>query len=218
VDPTNHSGVLRLGRDLYTENGDPGHKVYGEELRVDQGREFRRWDPFRSKLAAFLAKERNEQLWEEPARVLYLGGAHGTTVSHLSDALPEAEIFVIEKSPVAFAPLLALSKRRRNLLPILADAQLPERYLAEVGRVDLLYQDIAQRNQATIFVDHADAALRPGGVGLLMLKVRSVTQTRAPGRIVAETRQLLSRRGYPVRNAVELTPFSRDHTALTVLG
>jgi len=218
VEPTNHPGVWRLGRDLFTLNGEPGRKVYGEDLRIDGGREYRRWDPFRSKLAAFLAKDRLTQLWRAPTTVLYLGGAHGTTVSHLADALPEAEIYVVEKSPVAFAPLLALARRRRNLLPILADAQLPERYLADVGRVDLLYQDIAQRNQATIFADHAEAALRPGGVGLLMLKVRSVTQTRAPGRIVAEARQLLARRGYPVRTAVELEPFSREHSALLVAG
>ena len=47
-----------------------------------------------------------------PRRILYLGGAHGTTVSHLSDALPRTEIYVVEKSPIVFAPLLALARRR----------------------------------------------------------------------------------------------------------
>ena len=68
---------------------------------------------------------------------------------------------MIEKSPLSFAPLLELARRRSNLLPILADAQLPERYAADVGTVDLLYQDIAQRGQARIFAENASACLAP---------------------------------------------------------
>jgi fibrillarin-like pre-rRNA processing protein len=216
VEPTELPGDIRHGRDLYTRNADPGHRVYGEELRVESGEEYRRWDPFRSKLAAYLLKEPTDPPWRAPRSVLYLGGAHGTTVSHLGDALPDAEIFVVEKSPVAFAPLLALARRRTNLLPILADAQLPERYLADVGPVELLYQDVAQRNQAAIFAEHAGSFLAPGGTGLLMLKVRSITQSRPAARIVAEARQLLTQAGLPVRSSVDLAPFSREHTALLV--
>jgi fibrillarin-like pre-rRNA processing protein len=216
VDPSGVPGVFRHGRDLYTQNADPGQKVYGEELRIESGVEYRRWDPFRSKLAALLLKARDSRPWDRPRSVLYLGGAHGTTVSHLSDALPEAEIFVVEKSPIVFAPLLALARRRRNLWPILADAQLPERYAADVGRVDLLYQDIAQRTQAAIFAENAQVTLAAGGSALLMLKVRSITQSRPAARIVSEARAVLTRQGFAVRSSVDLGPFSREHTALSV--
>ncbi|MCI4366384.1 MAG: fibrillarin-like rRNA/tRNA 2'-O-methyltransferase [Thermoplasmata archaeon] len=216
MEPTGLPGVFRHGRDLYTENADPGHKVYGEDLRREDGAEYRRWDPFRSKLAAYLLKSPGERPWDRPRRVLYLGGAHGTTASHLSDALPETEIYVVEKSPIVFAPLLALARRRKNLWPVLADAQLPERYLADVGPVDLLYQDLSQRTQAAIFAENARVALAEGGRGLLMLKVRSITQSRPAGRIAAEARGILSESGLTVRSSVDLLPFSREHQALAI--
>ncbi len=210
--------LLRRGRDLYTENLEPGQRTYGEDLRREHEREYRRWDPFRSKLAGYLLKDPEAALPAAVRSVLYLGGAHGTTVSHLSDLYPEAEIFVVEKSPIVFAPLLALARRRANLLPLLADAQLPERYAADVGRVDLLYQDLAQRRQAEIFVDNARVTLRPGGAGLLMLKVRSVTQSRPTARIVAEARTVLRDAGFPPGPPVDLRPYSKEHAALPVAG
>ncbi|MGA9839304.1 MAG: fibrillarin-like rRNA/tRNA 2'-O-methyltransferase [Thermoplasmata archaeon] len=216
MDPSGWPGVFREGRDLYTVNGVPGERVYGEELRVAGGIEYRQWDPFRSKLAALLLKGAPSDLWGDVRSVLYLGAAHGTTASHLSDLWPRATIFVVEKSPTSFAPLLALARRRTNLLPLLTDAQLPERYRADVGVVDLLYQDVAQRNQAAIFVENARACLSPRGVGLLMLKVRSVTQRRPGPAVVREARGEIERSGFAVRGEVGLAPFSREHVALVV--
>ena len=216
METTGLPGVHRHGRDLYTRNADPGHKVYGEDLRREDGVEYRRWDPFRSKLAAYLLKSPSERPWDRPRRILYLGGAHGTTVSHLADALPETEIYVVEKSPIVFAPLLALARRRSNIWPILTDAQLPERYLADVGPVDLLYQDLSQRTQAAIFAENARVALADGGRGLLMLKVRSITQSRPAARIAAEARATLGAAGLTVRSSVDLLPFSREHSALAI--
>jgi fibrillarin-like pre-rRNA processing protein len=216
VQPTDWAGVFREGRDLYTVNrGPPGDRVYGERLRAVDGTEYREWDPFRSKLAALLVREgASADLWRDVRSVLYLGGAHGTTVSHLSDLLPDAEIYAVEKSPTSFAPLLALARRRSNVLPILADAQLPERYCADVGPVDVVYQDVAQRNQAAIFLDNVQAMLVPRGRGVLMLKVRSVTQRRSVAAVVRETRGELVRGGLEVRAEVGLAPFARDHVAL----
>ena len=218
MEPTNWDGVHRDGRELFTANhGPPGDRVYGERIRVVDGVEYRQWDPFRSKLAALLARgTREADAWRDARSVLYLGGAHGTTVSHLSDLRPQARIYVIEKSPTAFAPLLSLAQRRSNVYPILADAQLPERYAADVGPVDFLYQDVAQRNQAAIFVENAAVALRPTGRGLLMLKVRSVTQTRPAAAIVRDARRTLEEGNLEVRSETDLAPFSRDHVGLGV--
>lgn len=209
-------GVFRDGRDLFTVNRLPGTKVYGEALRGIEGTEYRTWDPFRSKLAALLSKGAPDGLFGHPRTVLYLGAAHGTTVSHLSDAWPEAMIFAVEKSPTSFAPLLELARKRPGVVPILADAQLPERYQADVGPVDFLYQDIAQRNQAEIFVENARAMLAPAARGILMLKVRSVTQQRPTAAIVKEARSLLAEAHLKVTFETPLTPFSREHVALAV--
>jgi len=216
MEPTRWPGVFREGRDLYTRNRRPGERVYGEDLRIADGVEYRRWDPFRSKFAAMLLKGAPVELGPDVRSVLYLGGAHGTTVSHLSDAWPDADLYVIEKSPASFAPLLALARRRANVLPFLADAQLPERYAADVGWVDFLYQDVAQRNQVAIFVENARTCLAPGGAGVLMLKVRSVTQRRPAPAVVREARAEIARSGFTIRGEVGLEPFSKEHVALVL--
>lgn len=214
--PASWEGVFREGRDLYTVNRTPGTKVYGESLSTVDGVEYRAWDPFRSKLAALLLKGAPEDVLGQPRTVLYLGASHGTTASHLSDLWPHATIFAIEKSATSFAPLLALARTRPGLVPILADAQLPERYQADVGAVDLLYQDIAQRNQAGIYVENARACLAPGGRGVLMLKVRSVTQQRSTASVVREARSALVAAHLAVTYETPLSPFSREHVALSV--
>jgi len=216
VKPAPWGGVFRDGRDLFTVNRTPGASVYGEALESGDGVEYRKWDPFRSKLAGLLLKGPSAELLGNPRSILYLGAAHGTTVSHLSDAFPDAAIFAIEKSPTSFAPLLELSRHRAGILPILADAQLPERYQADVGPVDLLYQDVAQRNQAGIFVENARACLAEHGRGLLMLKVRSVTQRGTSASVVREARTTLAGAGFSVREETPLAPFAREHVALSI--
>ena len=216
MDPTEWAGVMRDGRDLYTPNGVPGVSVYGEDLRTVGGVEYRRWDPFRSKLCAFLLRGAPATLLRGTRSVLYLGGAHGTTASHLADLLPAAPIFVVEKSPTSFGALLTLSRRRTNLFPMLADAQLPERYSADVGRVDFLYQDVAQRNQVDIFRENVATCLRPEGTALLMLKIASVTQRRPPAAVVRQAKEELRAAGLRLHREAVLAPFSREHVALLV--
>jgi fibrillarin-like pre-rRNA processing protein len=210
--------LRREGRELYTVNARPGRSVYGEARRSMEGVELRHWDPWRSKLAAYVLRDGAPLPLERARAALYLGAGHGTTVSHLSEMMPARPVFCVEKSPAPFAGLLALSRERSTLLPILADAHLPERYQAEVGVVELLYQDVAQRDQATIFLDNARACLAPRGTGVLMLKVRSVTQRKTAPEIVRETRRALGEAGFAVRSQVDLTPFAREHVALVVGG
>jgi fibrillarin-like pre-rRNA processing protein len=218
MEPAAWPGVYREGRDLFTVNLRPGETVYGERRVERDGVEYRSWDPFRSKLAALLLRGPAPALPPRVRTVLYLGAAHGTTASHVSDLWPDASVFVVEKSPTSFAPLLALARRRPNLLPLLADAQLPERYGADVGLADLLYQDVAQRGQAAIFAENARTCLAPEGTGVLMLKIRSVTQRLAAAQVVRAARDELEIAGLTLRSEVSLTPFSREHVALITGG
>ncbi|MCI4350672.1 MAG: fibrillarin-like rRNA/tRNA 2'-O-methyltransferase [Thermoplasmata archaeon] len=218
MEPTAWPGVFRLGRDLFTVNGAPGHRVYGEELRTERSTEYRKWDPFRSKLAALLVKSPRQLDLAPTARLLYLGGAHGTTASHLADLNPDGRLFVVEKSPTAFPTLLEVARTRDNLLPILADAQLPERYAADVGPVGFVYQDIAQRAQARIFLENSSALLTPGGRGILMLKVRSVSQSTPARRVLNDACRELEAGGLRVLETVDLAPFAREHHAVILRG
>lgn len=216
IEPFLTPGLYRRGRALFTENLRPGEKVYGEELVSEEGREYRLFDPWRSKLAAYLTQGGRQWPYGRVRSVLYLGGGHGTTVSHLSDVLPKGSVHVVEKAPRSFGALLALCEKRENLLPILGDVQMPERYRADCGEVDHLYQDVSQRGQVEILLENARACLKPHGTVFLMLKTRSVTQRRPAAAVVAETRAALTRAGWRVVDQRTLTPFSRDHVALVV--
>ncbi len=180
------------------------------------GREYRAWNPRRSKLAAFLHKGfRGLQGLRQDATVLYLGAATGTTVSHLSDMLPSGTIHAVEFSPTAFRKLLGLGRARRNVVPVLADAAHPDAYTGTVGRVEFLYQDVAQRDQAGIFLRNLPL-LTPGGLGILMVKARSVDVALEPSEVYAKAAAELKAHGCRVDPAVDLAPWERDHGALVV--
>jgi fibrillarin-like pre-rRNA processing protein len=204
-------GLFRRGSAFYTRNLVPGERVYGEEvIRVDDV-EYRRIDPWRSKLGAFLHKGGRTWPWGRVRRLLYLGASSGTTVSHLSDILAGSRIYALEKSPRPFALLLELSSRRPNVIPLLADAQRPELYSSQVGPVEGIYQDLAQRDQARILRENAQACLKPHSWVFLQLKCRSVTQTASPRQVLRQSVEQLRTFGFQVQEEVDLSPYSRDH-------
>ena len=68
----------------------PGEGVYGEKRvaieDTDKGKiEYRVWNPFRSKLAAAVLGGVDKIHMPPGSKVLYLGAASGTSVSHVSD-------------------------------------------------------------------------------------------------------------------------------------
>src|SRR5213593_115138 len=100
VRSTEWEGVYADGPWLLTRNLVPGAVVYGEGLVREKGREFRRWDANRSKLAAYL--KRGVRVWPFRFRssVLYLGAGSGTTASHVSDVCADGTVAAVEISPV----------------------------------------------------------------------------------------------------------------------
>ena len=96
LEPHRHPGVfIAKGKEhmLVTKNLVPGESVYGEKrISIDGGVdgtkiEYRVWNPFRSKLAAGILGG-VENIYISPgAKVLYLGAASGTSVSHVADVV-----------------------------------------------------------------------------------------------------------------------------------
>lgn len=215
IRPTNHVGVFTDGSWLYTRNLVPGRAVYGEALRVEDGVEYRRWDAERSKLAAYLKKGGVRWPFLETTSVLYLGAASGTTASHLSDICPRGTIVAVEVSPRSFRDLVTVAEGRPNLLPILGDASRPDAYRSRVGNVDVVYQDVAQRDQEAIFLRNL-SALRPGGVGFLMLKARSVDVAARPADVYRVARETIASKGFDVLDVRLLDPHAGDHAAIVV--
>jgi len=86
---------------LVTLNLAPGRTVYGERLVEEEGREYRLWDPYKSKLAASILKGLSVLPIKSGCGVLYLGAASGTTVSHISDIVGKGgRVYAVEFSPV----------------------------------------------------------------------------------------------------------------------
>ncbi len=200
---------------LYTRNLVPGKAVYGEGLLRDEGVEYRRWDAARSKLAAYL--KRGGRIWpfRDGSSILYLGAGSGTTVSHLSDVCPRGSIVAIEISPRVFRDLLSVAEARPNLIPILADATQPQSYRNHVPAVDVLYQDVAQRDQESIFLKNVEF-LRPDGIGFLLVKARSIDVAARPADVYARAKDFLVKNGLEVLDMRELDPFEVDHAVFVV--
>ena len=183
--------------------------VYGEKTVTIGNVEYRIWDPYRSKLAALIQKGVSVPLKKDDT-VLYLGAANGTTVSHVSDIVSEGRVIAVEFSPRAMRDLIRVSTPRINVLPILADASHPASYENMVPQVDIIYQDIAQREQALIAVRNAEMFLKKGGSLILLIKSRSVSSTERSSNIIGSEIQKL-RCIFEINEAINLKPFYSDH-------
>jgi len=63
------------------------------------------------------------------SKVLYLGAASGTTVSHVSDVVgPEGLVYAVEFSHRSGRDLINVAKKRTNIIPIIEDARHPHKY------------------------------------------------------------------------------------------
>jgi fibrillarin-like pre-rRNA processing protein len=209
-------GIFTDSERLFTRNLTPTHQVYGEELIAWENNEYRAWNPKRSKACAMLKKGARNFPFQEDSKVLYLGAASGTTASHLSDISSNGIIFCVEFSKRSFSDLVHLCEMRKNMIPIFADAHKPSMYKEAVGKVNLIYQDISQRDQVKIFLKNLDAFLSAHGFGILMVKARSIDVTAKPEVIFAKAEKELEKNHLKVLENIPLKPFEKDHSAIIV--
>ena len=195
--------MIRIG-DVLVSKGEGG--VYNE--RMLEG--YRVWDPYRSKLAALYLVGKGIELVPD-MKVLYLGAANGTTVSHVADYTEV--VYAVEFAPRPMQDLLEVARRRRNVMPILADASCPEQYAMLVEAVDLLYQDVAQPDQAAIALRNC-VFLKKGGHLVLMLKTRSVDIRKEPAEVFRDTLDILISAGLTIVESTWLAPYHLDHAAI----
>ena len=206
---------------LLTKNLLPGKTVYGESLyydKDDQGNkvEYREWVPKRSKLGAALMKDVSQIGMKENDYVLYLGCSTGTTVSHVSDIIgPNGLVFALDFAPRVLRDMVFVAEDRKNIAPIMADANKPETYAYLISEVDTVFMDIAQKNQAEIFIKNCKTFLKSGGFGLLAVKARSIDVTKNPKDVFRDIRSKLEKE-LVVVDYRELGPFEMDHAMFVV--
>ena len=200
------------GKKLYTKS-DTARSVYGEVTKKISGSYYRYWNPKRSKLSAAFIKGLKFFPFSETSNVLYLGASTGTTVSHLSDICIMGKIYAVELSYEPFTKLLSLAENRTNIYPILEDANLVERYSFFVENVDIIYQDISQRNQVQIFLRNSEL-FPEARFAILVLKLRSITSSQSESKILEDSIKSIS--GYKIDNVVNLGKFHKGHYLVTM--
>jgi fibrillarin-like pre-rRNA processing protein len=202
---------------LATKNLTPGRNVYGERLIRYEGVEYRLWDAYRSKLAAAILKNLKMVPIKPKHKVLYLGAASGTTASHVSDIVDEeGHVYCVEFAPRAIRELVNnVCAYRLNMSPILEDARFPEKYSVFIsGKVDDIYCDIAQPEQAKILADNAELFLKPSGWIMLAVKAQSIDVTKEPTEVYKHEVKVLKDRGFRIEEIVHLEPYDKAHAMI----
>ncbi|MFH1400206.1 MAG: fibrillarin-like rRNA/tRNA 2'-O-methyltransferase [Nanoarchaeota archaeon] len=189
--------------------------LFDERIVAEDGSFFREFDPTRSKLAAAIAKGISQTGIRPGDVVLYLGAAHGYTVSFVSDIIgPEGTVFALDIAPRVVRDLYFVAQARSNVVPLLADASSPDRYQDRIVLADMVFQDIAQRDQVGIFLKNL-RFVKKGGFGFLAVKSKSIDVARRPKDIYREVRVRLEAAATVV-DFKELDPFEKDHAAFVV--
>ena len=188
------------GRERLATRGEP---VYGEPTDG----EWRLWDAGRSKLGAMLELGMETGL-AGGEKVLYLGAASGTTVSHVADFA--GPTYAVEFAPRPTRDLLGVAGARRNLFPLLKDARKPETYAHVVeSELDVLFQDVATRGQGEVAAANR-RFLADDGRALIAVKPRSEDVTRDPDDVFGDVLDDL-RTAYEVLETRRLDRYHTDH-------
>lgn len=228
IEPHRHEGIfIARGKEdaLVTLNSTPGVAVYGEKrISVDgppdaSGNttklEYRVWNPFRSKIAAAVLGG-VDNIWIKPgSKVLYLGAAAGTSVSHVSDIVgPTGCVYAVEFSHRPGRDLINMAKARTNVIPIIEDARHPLKYRMLVGMVDCVFADVAQPDQARIVALNSHYFLKNGGHSVISVKASCIDSTAAPEAVFRREVSKLQSEQFKPLEQLTLEPYERDHAVV----
>ncbi|KAG7442509.1 Fibrillarin [Guyanagaster necrorhizus] len=227
LEPHRHPGVfIAKGKEhlLVTKNLVPGESVYGEKrISIEGGVdgtkvEYRVWNPFRSKLAAGVLGGLDDIFIAPGKKVLYLGAASGTSVSHVADIVgPEGVVYAVEFSLRSGRDLIGMAKKRTNVIPIVEDARKPQKYRMLLSQVDVIFADVAQPDQARIVVLNAEYFLKVGGHVVISIKASCIDSTMSPDAVFASEVATLQKEHFKALEQVPLEPYERDHAMVSAV-
>jgi rRNA 2'-O-methyltransferase fibrillarin len=188
-----------------------------EEVVSDQTvkKEYRVWNPFRSKLASAILGGVDNIYIHPGDKVLYLGAASGTTVSHVSDIVgPTGTVYAVEFARRPGRDLLNVAKKRTNIVPIIEDARHPVKYRMLIEAVDTIFADVAQPDQARIVAINAENFLKVGGHFVISVKANCIDSTAPAASVFASEAKKLKEAGFKLEEQVTLEPYERDHAVI----
>lgn len=157
-----------------------------------------------------------DNIWIKPgSKVLYLGAAAGTSVSHVSDIVgPKGSVYAVEFSHRPGRDLLNVAKARTNIIPIIEDARHPLKYRMLVGMVDCVFADIAQPDQARIVALNSHYFLKNEGHSVISIKASCIDSTAAPEAVFRREVSKLQSENFKPLEQLTLEPYERDHCVL----
>jgi len=197
----------------------PGESVYGEKrvtVETDGVKtEYRMWNPYRSKIASAILSGVQNIFIAPGSKVLYLGAASGTTVSHVSDIVgPSGLVYAVEFSHRSGRDLINVAKKRTNIIPIIEDARHPHKYRMLVSMVDVIFADVAQPDQARIVDINAQYFLKNQGNYVISIKANCIDSTSPAEAVFAAEVKKLQKAGLKPYEYVSLEPWERDHAVV----
>ncbi len=157
-----------------------------------------------------------DNIWIAPgSKVLYIGAAAGTSVSHVSDIVgPQGAVYAVEFSHRPGRDLLSMAKQRTNVIPIIEDARHPLKYRMLIGMVDTVFADVAQPDQARIVALNSHYFLKNGGHAVIAVKASCIDSTASPEAVFAREVQKLQAENFKPLEQLTLEPYERDHAVL----
>lgn len=193
-------GVFREGKALYTSD------------LIDRSDSL--FDPARSKLAAAIMNGLSKSPIKSGSKILYLGASTGTTISHISDIVGKnGVVYAVEFADRVFQPLIELSKKRRNIVPIFADARKPEKYIW-IEEADIVYVDIAQPDETNIAMRNSKEFLKKEGFVMIAIKSQSIDVTKQPEEIYEQEKKKLEEEKFSVLELINLEPYEEKHAMI----
>ncbi len=177
-------------------------------LQIKKKNKWENWNPFHSKLSAYILAGGENWPFQKNSKILYLGSAEGNTISYLSEICKTNTITAVEISSVAMAELMPIAKQKKNIIPCLFDAHFPEKYRIQANNPEIIYQDIAQRDQVDIFLRNCEY-FKPKH-GYLMLKTQSIASKEK--NIFEETGERL-KKYFDLVERVNIHKWAKGHSA-----
>jgi rRNA 2'-O-methyltransferase fibrillarin len=200
----------------------PGESVYNEkrvsveDKEAGTKTEYRVWNPFRSKIASAIVGGIGNIYMKPGSKVLYLGGASGTTTSHVADLVgPTGTVFSVEFSKRSGRDLVNMAKKRTNVIPIIEDARHPHKYRMLMPMVDVIFADVAQPDQARLLGLNASMFVKNRGQFVIAIKASCVDSTLPPEVVYANEVQILREQKFRPVDQMTLEPYERDHCIVT---
>ena len=177
-------------------------------LELKQNKKWIIWNPYHSKLAAYMLGKGENWPFSKECNILYLGAAEGNTINFLSKICDNGKIIGVDISPMAMAELVKLAEKRKNIIPFLGDAHFPEKYEIYTGNPDIIYQDIAQSDQIEIFIRNYHF-FKPK-CGFLMIKSRSIS---GKDKDVFEKSEKMLEKEFKLLEIIDIKKWAKGHKA-----